>query len=425
MGLFDRFKRQAKEAVDSKKITIEEGTAEAEEIIQKRKETLLKIEASKKEKSQKIESNDSVNDVNDQWDDFSDDVKINPFSKEKDKKSRKIAQKTEKIEQIRSKKIPENKPIDRMKTTTGRALIPTIKNFEIDLSDATVNKGGQIIRGGKVLDEILTQLEEELLQSDMGHSAVIEVISTLKANLIGSRIDPRKGLDKIVEIVVRKSLQDLLEAGYWDFDRTIQSFVAVDTPVSIMIVGVNGTGKTTTTAKITHRLTEQGYSVVLAAADTFRAGAIDQLAAHADRLGVRCIKSQRGGDSAAISRDAIESARAKGDDIVIIDTAGRMQNKTNLMEELRKVHRITKPDLVIFVADALAGNDAVTQAKEFQRILNFDGVALCKLDTDAKGGAALSIAHATGRPIVLAGVGQDYVDLKDFDPEWFLDSILD
>ena len=425
MGLFDRFKRQAKEAVDSKKITIEEGTVEAEEIIQKRKDLLLKIENSKKEKSQKIESNDSVNDTDDQWDDFSADVEINPYSKEKDKKSRKLAQKTEKIERIKSQKIPENKPIDRMKTTTGRTLVPTIKNFEIDMSEATVSKGGQIIRGGAVLDEILAQLEEELLQSDMGHSAVMEVISTLKANLIGSRIDPRKGLDKIVEMVVRNSLQDLLEAGYWDFDRTIQSFVAADTPVSIMIVGVNGTGKTTTTAKITHRLTEQGYSVVLAAADTFRAGAIDQLSAHADRLGVRCIKSQRGGDSAAISRDAIESAKAKGDDIVIIDTAGRMQNKTNLMEELRKVHRITKPDLVIFVADALAGNDAVTQAKEFQRILNFDGVALCKLDTDAKGGAALSIAHATGRPIVLAGVGQDYEDLKDFDPEWFLDSILD
>ena len=425
MGLFDRFKRQAKEAVDSKKITIEEGTVEAEEIIQKRKDLLLKIENSKKEKSQKVESNASVNDIDDQWDDFSDDIEINPFSKEKDKKSRKLAQKTEKIERKKSEKIPEKKPIDRMKTTTGRTLVPTIKNFEIDMSEATVSKGGQIIRGGAVLDEILAQLEEELLQSDMGHSAVMEVISTLKANLIGSRIDPRKGLDKIVEMVVRNSLQDLLEAGYWDFDRTIQSFVAADTPVSIMIVGVNGTGKTTTTAKITHRLTEQGYSVVLAAADTFRAGAIDQLSAHADRLGVRCIKSQRGGDSAAISRDAIESAKAKGDDIVIIDTAGRMQNKTNLMEELRKVHRITKPDLVIFVADALAGNDAVTQAKEFQRILNFDGVALCKLDTDAKGGAALSIAHATGRPIVLAGVGQDYLDLKDFDPEWFLDSILD
>ena len=331
----------------------------------------------------------------------------------------------EKIERKKSQKKPEQKPIDRMKTTTGRKLVPTIKKFDIDMSEATVNKGGQIIRGGAVLDQIITQLEEELLQSDMGHSAVMVVISSLKANLIGSRIDTRIGLDKIVETVVRKSLQDLLEAGYWDFDRTLQSFVIEGTPVSIMIVGVNGTGKTTTTAKIAHRLTEQGYSVVLAAADTFRAGAIDQLSTHAERLGVRCIKSQRGGDSAAISRDAIESAKARGDDIVIIDTAGRMQNKTNLMEELRKVHRITKPDLVIFVADALAGNDAVTQAKEFQRILNFDGVALCKLDTDAKGGAALSIAHATGRPIVLAGVGQEYDDLKDFDPEWFLDSILD
>jgi fused signal recognition particle receptor len=215
-----------------------------------------------------------------------------------------------------------------------------------------------------------------------------------------------------------------LEAGYWDFDKTIQAFVAAGGPVSIMIVGVNGTGKTTTTAKIAHRLSNEGYSVVLAAADTFRAGAIDQLAAHSERLGVRCVRSQRGGDSAAIARDAIESAKAKGDDIVIIDTAGRMQNKTNLMEELRKVHRVSRPHLVLFVADALAGNDAVTQAIVFQKILSFDGAVLCKLDTDAKGGAALSIAHATGRPIVLAGVGQGYEDLLNFDPEWFIDSII-
>ncbi|DAC64869.1 MAG TPA: signal recognition particle-docking protein FtsY [Candidatus Thalassarchaeaceae archaeon] len=424
MGLFDRFKRQAKEAVDTNKITIQEGTPEADKIVQQREELLASIQKSKEEKTQSFDIEESEA-TEEQWDDFTEESPINPFSKEQDKKSRKIAQKAKKKERLKSTKTPENKPIDRMKTTTGRTLVAMAKNFEMDVSVATVNKGGQIIRGGPVLDEIISQLEEELLQSDMGHSAVMEVVNNLKINLIGSRIDARKGLDKIVEMVVRKSLQDLLEAGYWDFDRTIQSFAAVETPVSIMIVGVNGTGKTTTTAKIAHRLTEQGYSVVLAAADTFRAGAIDQLATHAERIGVRCIKSQRGGDSAAISRDAIESAKAKGDDIVIIDTAGRMQNKTNLMEELRKVHRITKPDLVIFVADALAGNDAVTQAKEFQRILNFDGVALCKLDTDAKGGAALSIAHATGRPIVLAGVGQEYVDLKDFDPEWFLDSILD
>jgi len=424
MGLFDRFKKKTKDAVDRNEITVKEDSEEAEKILLEREELLSAIAESKK-------SNHSIGDTQDEepeadeWDDFSEDLPTNPFSKEKDKKARKIAQQTEKIERIKSIQSTQSKPIDRMKTTTGRELVPIVKEFEIDLSEAKVNKGGQIIRGGLILDEILFELEEELLQSDMGHSAVMEVINTLKANLIGSRIDTRIGLESIVEKIVRKSLQNLLEAGYWDFDRTIHSFVTEDTPVSIMIVGVNGTGKTTTTAKIAHRLKEQGYSVVLAAADTFRAGAIDQLAAHADMIGVRCIKSQRGGDSAAVSRDAIESAKAKGDDIVIIDTAGRMQNKTNLMEELRKVHRITQPHLVIFVADALAGNDAVTQAKEFQRILNFDGVTLCKLDTDAKGGAALSIAHATGRPIVLAGVGQGYEDLKDFDPEWFLDSILD
>ena len=424
MGLFDRFKKKTKDAVDRNEITVKEDSEEAEKILLEREELLSAIAESKK-------SNHSIGDTQDEepeadeWDDFSEDLPTNPFSKEKDKKAIKIAQQTEKIERIKSIQSTQSKPIDRMKTTTGRELVPIVKEFEIDLSEAKVNKGGQIIRGGPILDEILFELEEELLQSDMGHSAVMEVINTLKANLIGSRIDTRIGLESIVEKIVRKSLQNLLEAGYWDFDRTIHSFVTEDTPVSIMIVGVNGTGKTTTTAKIAHRLKEQGYSVVLAAADTFRAGAIDQLAAHADMIGVRCIKSQRGGDSAAVSRDAIESAKAKGDDIVIIDTAGRMQNKTNLMEELRKVHRITQPHLVIFVADALAGNDAVTQAKEFQRILNFDGVTLCKLDTDAKGGAALSIAHATGRPIVLAGVGQGYEDLKDFDPEWFLDSILD
>ena len=143
-----------------------------------------------------------------------------------------------------------------------------------------------------------------------------------------------------------------------------------------MMVGVNGTGKTTTSAKIAKRLDDRGFDVVLAAADTFRAGAIDQLAAHADRLGVRCVKSQRGGDSAAVARDAIESARAKGDEVVIIDTSGRMQNKANLMEELQKVHRVTKPHLVIFVADALAGNDAVTQAIELKHLLKFWGVKI-------------------------------------------------
>ena len=179
-----------------------------------------------------------------------------------------------------------------------------------------------------------------------------------------------------------------------------------------------------TAAKISHRLIQDGLSVVVAAADTFRAGAIDQLNDHAERIGVRCIRSQRGGDSAAVARDAIDSAAAKGDDIVIIDTAGRMQNKTNLMQELKKVHRVASPHIVLFVGDALAGNDATEQARTFQSFLNFDGAVLSKMDTDARGGAALSIAHATNKPIVLAGVGQGYDDLIDFEPSNFLTQLL-
>jgi fused signal recognition particle receptor len=260
--------------------------------------------------------------------------------------------------------------------------------------------------------------------ADMGHDAVVDVMTALRGTLIGARIDRKADLSKVIDEALRNALLTLLEAGYWDFDKTIKAFVTEGTPVALMMVGVNGTGKTTTSAKIAHRLTKQGYSVVLAAADTFRAGAIDQLANHAERIGVRCIRSQRGGDAAAVARDACESAASRGEDIVIIDTAGRMQNKTNLMEELRKVHRVTRPHLVLFVADALAGNDAVVQAREFQRMLSFDGAVLCKLDTDAKGGAALSISHVTGRPIVLAGVGQEYEDLMNFDPNWLLESIL-
>ena len=256
--------------------------------------------------------------------------------------------------------------------------------------------------------------------ADMGHDAVTDVMTTLRGSIIGARIARKADLSEVIENALRNSLLSLLEAGYWDFDKTVKSFADQGTPVSIMMVGVNGTGKTTTTAKITNRLTNQGYSVALAAADTFRAGAIDQLANHADRL--RYVVSEVKEEE--MRQLLLESAKARGEDIVIIDTAGRMQNKTNLMEELRKVHRVTRPHLVLFVADALAGNDAVIQAKEFQRMLSFDGAVLCKLDTDAKGGAALSIAHTTGRPIVLAGVGQGYDDLQDFEPDWLIDSIL-
>jgi len=425
MGLFDRFKKRFKKSAEE--ITVEEDSVEAEQALEERRELIESLEDSKPTPSPAPQMVETQAETGEQWDDFDEEPAVDPFAKPLERKERKKAKRASSVE--KAAKTPEKRertPKDRMASTTGRTLVASgPAKIEIDFGDSTSPTGGRVISGSEKLNRIMEELEEELLSADMAQSAVEEVSRTLKATLIGSRISTRKKLEVVIEEALTNALLRLLEAGYWDFDKTVQSFIDAGTPVTIMMVGVNGTGKTTTCAKLAHRLSQQGHSVVLAASDTFRAGAIDQLAAHAEHLGVRCIRSQRGGDSAAVARDAVESARARGEDIVIIDTAGRMQNKVNLMEELRKVHRVSEPHLVLFVADALAGNDAVAQAIEFQRMLSFDGAVLCKLDTDAKGGAALSIAHATGRPIVLAGVGQGYDDMIPFDPEWLVNSILE
>lgn len=415
MGLFDRFRKKVKQAEDESSIMVEENTTEAMKAIAERDEALRKMSQMTTETVEAVH-------VESKWDEFDEEIS-DPFSTPSSTKDRKrVNREKSSRDYEKATQVPE-KP-NTMISTTGRTLAESNISFEIDLSDYQTNIGGMVISGGSVLDEILEELEVELLSSDMGHDAASELIMSLRRQLIGSRVSRKVPLTKVVEMALKGALLSLLKAGYWDFDRTIREFASGETPVVIMMVGVNGTGKTTTSAKIAKRLDDQGFSVVLAAADTFRAGAIDQLATHAERIGIRCIKSQRGGDSAAVARDAIDSARARGDDIVIIDTSGRMQNKSNLMEELQKMHRVTQPHLVIFVADALAGNDAVTQAVEFQRRLRFDGAALCKLDTDARGGAALSISHATGRPIILAGTGQGYDDLEVFDPNWLVDQLL-
>ena len=417
MGLFDRFRRKVKETPPDEGLLAEADSEEAQEAISERLE-LTRKESISPSKQQKPPSNQPHDD---EWDD--NEPESDPFAKASDRKARKLAMREQAAKKASSRK--DESSVDPMETTTGFRLVASEPaTFDVDLSDSEVSRGGMIIRGGEVLDGILDELETDLLSVDMGHAATEDLVNALKSRIIGSRVNTKTALPTLLEKALRASLRRLLEAGYWDFDKTVRALLSEDSPVIIMVVGVNGTGKTTTSAKMAYRLNEEGYSVVMAAADTFRAGAIDQLAAHAERIGVRCITSQRGGDSAAVARDAVDSAKAKGDDIVIIDTAGRMQNKTNLMEELRKVHRVTKPHLVLFVADALAGNDAVEQARVFQSMLRFDGAVLCKMDTDANGGAAMSIAHATGRPIVLAGVGQGYEDLIPFDPEWLLDSIL-
>ena len=196
-------------------------------------------------------------------------------------------------------------------------------------------------------------------------------------------------------------------------------------PFIILFLGVNGCGKTTTIAKFAHLLRNRGLSVALAAGDTHRAGAIEQLSEHAERIGIKVVAQRYGADPAAVARDGVKYAESHMVDVVIVDTAGRMQTSKNLMYEMSKIIRVVRPDLKIFVGDALTGNDAVSQAREFLNFTDFDGVILTKIDADAKGGAALSITSETGKPIIYMGVGQGYSDLIPFKPNSFIDQLFD
>ena len=461
MGLFDKFRKKVRDAasdIDSESISAEDGTQEAIDALAKHGENKIEspIESGYEDDWEDIDDDEELNlpsTNDDDWDDWDEEEEYT-LPTTLTRKEKKILAKQEKKEAAKKKAAEKElkkrggKEVKRlagskvdlhmMRTTTGRQLVevkaaPTgglgsveDNGITIDLGGGVVESGGRVIKESEALTNLLEELEWIMLESDISSDAVTAVMSALQNNLIGQRLRKGADLSKVLEASLKRALRSILKAGYWDFYESIQSFIdEKDTPVVIMFVGVNGTGKTTTVAKVAHNLQKRGNSVIAAAGDTFRAGAIEQLETHCDRLGIRCISSQRGGDSAAIARDAVDSAKAKGIDVVLVDTAGRMQNKSNLMAELEKVRRVANPHLTLFVGDALAGNDAVDQAKNFQDMLKFYGAVLTKLDTDAKGGAGLSIAHATGRPIVLCGVGQDYDDIMQFDPDWLLQQLFE
>ena len=198
-----------------------------------------------------------------------------------------------------------------------------------------------------------------------------------------------------------------------------------DRPVKILFTGVNGTGKTTTVAKIGAYLKKEGFTVVIGAGDTYRAGAIEQIAVHAERIGIRMIQHQEGADPSAVLFDTVQYAISHNLDVVLADTAGRFHNKANLMSQLEKIKRVMKPDLVVYVDEAVAGNDAVTRAFEFDKTVGADAVVLTKADMDSRGGAAISIAHTIGKPLMFLGVGQAYDDILPFEPARVVDELLD
>jgi fused signal recognition particle receptor len=279
----------------------------------------------------------------------------------------------------------------------------------------------EVVLDDKDLEEPLWDLEMALLESDVALPVAEKIVSSVKEDLVGQKKKIRADTGQIVEGALRSALLEVLSENYFDVDQFIQE---AEKPVNIVFVGVNGTGKTTSIAKVARYLQDRGYSVVLAAGDTFRAGAIEQIEIHADNLSTKLVKHKTGGDPAAVIYDAVEYAKAHHKDVVLADTAGRLHTNVNLMDQMKKIVRVAKPDLLIFVDEAIAGNDAVERARQFNQAVPIDGSILTKTDADAKGGAAISIAHITGKPVLFLGVGQDYPDLVKFEPDWLVDRLL-
>jgi fused signal recognition particle receptor len=331
-----------------------------------------------------------------------------PSAKMQRKRSRTIGTKTSSLKRVIEKETSSQTPWEKVESKP----LPEVEKTSWFSKGISENK----------LDSAMWELEVALLESDVALPVIEEIKSSLKKDLINRKFKHGTDLDEIIEEALRNAVINVLQSDVIHFDNFIET---KEKPVKLMFVGVNGTGKTSAIAKLVFRLKKMKKSCVIAASDTFRAGAIEQLERHANKLGIKLIKDKAGSDPAAIAFDTIEHAKARHKDVVLIDTAGRMQTNTNLMDEMRKIKRVSSPDMIIFVGDALAGNDVVEQAIQFEDVVGIDAAILTKLDADAKGGAALSIAHSIGKPILFISVGQRYGDLLPFNPEWLVNRLFE
>ncbi|MHB1810872.1 MAG: signal recognition particle-docking protein FtsY [Thermoplasmataceae archaeon] len=274
-------------------------------------------------------------------------------------------------------------------------------------------EGTEIIRR----DEVENTITNILLEADVDYDT---------AEIITERLDRKivKSGRKIEMSLVKEYLKETINEVISEVPPAQDILKAEKKPYVILFLGINGTGKTTTISKVANYLRKNGKRVVLAASDTFRAGAIDQISILGSNLGVNVIKHTAGSDPSSVAFDAIEHARARDLDYVLVDSAGRMQTNRNLIDEMRKIKRVAKPDLTVMVLDSMIGQDAYNQAEVFMNEIKFDSVVLTKLDTDARGGAVLTIVHQLKKPVLFLGTGQGFDDLIKFDPEWYIEKII-
>ena len=304
------------------------------------------------------------------------------------------------------------------------------RNKDKDKDDSPEGKGGlfSFVRektiSEKHVEDTLWELEMGLLEGDVAMEVASAVVDSVKEDLVGRKIKRSSDITEYTYNALRNAVAEIIDVPGKSMTEMIEEKKAQGEPLVVMFVGINGTGKTTTIGKLANYYLKKGYTPVIAASDTFRAGAIEQVTHHADNVGVKIIKHQKGSDPAAVAYDAVEHAKAQGKELVLIDTAGRMQTNTNLMDEMKKIKRVSNPDLVVFVGDALTGNDATQQAVKFNEAIDIDGVILTKADADSKGGASLSIGYVIKKPIMFLGVGQGYDDIKEYDAEWMLNQLF-
>ncbi|HET7148992.1 MAG TPA: signal recognition particle-docking protein FtsY [Candidatus Nitrosopolaris sp.] len=285
---------------------------------------------------------------------------------------------------------------------------------------------GQRELSEKDLDNILFDLQLGLLESDVAQEVIDDLSTKLKKELLGLKLEKDQNKEELIRLRFQAVITEMFaktgKVGLIDKIKAKRELKGG--PFVVVFLGINGTGKTTTVAKIASLLRKNGISVVLAAADTHRAGAIEQLTQHAERLAIKVIAQRYGADPSAVGRDAVDYSKKHHMDAVLIDTAGRMQTAKNLMDEIGKIVKVVKPDIKLFVGDSLAGNDTINQAREFFEYTEFDGAVLTKTDADAKGGSAISIVYTTSKPIVYLGVGQEYDDLIPFEMDKYLQSLF-
>ncbi len=303
--------------------------------------------------------------------------------------------------------------------------VSLMDRFKIGLSKTRKNIGEKIdnlIKNTRKLDdEFWEELEDILIQSDVGMQTSLDLVGKIKTAAAKQKIREPEEVTELIRTEITLMLGNDPEPLK----------ISGGNPAVILVVGVNGAGKTTSIAKLAYRFKNENKQVMLAAGDTFRAAAIDQLQIWADRVGVELIKHQEGSDPGAVVFDAISAARARKTDILIIDTAGRLQNKTNLMKEIGKVRRVIERELpdapqeVLLVVDATTGQNAVSQAKLFREATGVTGIILTKLDGTAKGGIVIAVAQELGIPVKMVGIGETLEDLRDFSPEIFARALFE